>query len=400
MTNEHRWTTGTLGSVIAQIRSGYSANGEDRRTVAHEVGVLKTGAVLGGQFNPLAHKAIVDGTEKLRIPVRKGTVLIGRKNSADMVGAAVYVDANYSHLFLSDLIWEVETGPGAAAEWLTYALQHDDTQARIRSSATGTQSTMKNLSRTSFLQIPLEVPPLPEQRKIAEILRTWDDAIDNCQLLMSFKRQTLAQSRVKLFAATHAGGAGEARLGDAFVERSETTSAALPLLSVTRLSGVVRQTTAGRKDNSSADRSRYKRVVRGDIAYNTMRMWQGASGVVPEEGIVSPAYTVVVPKADHIDLRYAAHLFKSKRMMFDFERYSQGLTSDTWNLKYPAFSEIMVSLPSLERQRRVADYLDEATSELALLDRQIELLRTQKRGLMQKLLTGDIRVNVDEGGDA
>lgn len=127
-----------------------------------------------------------------------------------------------------------------------------------------------------------------------------------------------------------------------------------------------------------------------------MRMWQGASGLVREPGIVSPAYTVVVPRVEAIDPQYASHLFKDRRMIFDFQRYSQGLTSDTWNLKFPAFSKIRVSIPPLTTQAQVASAFDEMQVELALLDRRIELLKQQKRGLMQKLLSGEIRVNTDD----
>jgi type I restriction enzyme S subunit len=91
--------------------------------------------------------------------------------------------------------------------------------------------------------------------------------------------------------------------------------------------------------------------------------------------------------------RYAAHLFKSRRMVFDFERYSQGLTSDTWNLKFPAFSKIRVFLPPIDHQEKLADTLDALTAEGAVIGKQVEALTRQKRGLMQKLLTGEWRVS-------
>ncbi|MDJ0357495.1 hypothetical protein [Paenarthrobacter sp. PH39-S1] len=157
---------------------------------------------------------------------------------------------------------------------------------------------------------------------------------------------------------------------------------------------MVTQESTGRKNSANADRSKYKLVLPGDVAYNTMRMWQGASGVVQTTGVISPAYTVVVPDSARVSPQFSAHLFKSPRMMFDFERYSQGLTSDTWNLKYPAFSGIRVNFPSLEQQRRIADVLDQLKQLERLHASAAEALRIQKRGLMQKLLTGQVRVNV------
>jgi type I restriction enzyme S subunit len=80
-------------------------------------------------------------------------------------------------------------------------------------------------------------------------------------------------------------------------------------------------------------------------------------------------------------------------MVFDFERYSQGLTSDTWNLKFPAFSKIKLWLPPTDEQEKQANLLDAMLSEQDVLRRQIEALTRQKRGLMQKLLTGEWRVS-------
>lgn len=240
----------------------------------------------------------------------------------------------------------------------------------------------------------LPLPPLFEQHKITQILRTWDDAMEK---LSRSKGRKIALARVIRNELSSNSRWSDIVLGNVFAERAEVGGGDAVLLSVTQSSGVIRHSAAGRKDSSSADRSKYKRVVQGDIAYNTMRMWQGASGLVSEEGIVSPAYTVVVPDIARVDARYASHLFKSERMMFNFTRYSQGLTSDTWNLKYPAFSEIRVALPPLSQQRRIAGLLDAMGSEIDLLDRQLELLRMQKHGLMQKLLTGDVRVTLDDG---
>jgi type I restriction enzyme S subunit len=157
--------------------------------------------------------------------------------------------------------------------------------------------------------------------------------------------------------------------------------------------GIVPREEVGRKDSSAADKSAYKLICPGDIGYNTMRMWQGVSALSTLRGIVSPAYTVVIPDNQNILDRYAAHLFKSPRMVFDFERYSQGLTSDTWNLKFPAFAEIEVRLPPMELQRQHAELLDQATAEITALGRFRDALQRQKRGLMQKLLTGEWRTD-------
>ena len=79
-------------------------------------------------------------------------------------------------------------------------------------------------------------------------------------------------------------------------------------------------------------------------------------------------------------------------MIHRFFRYSQGLTSDTWNLKYPHFSEVKMPLPSIEEQERIAETLSSAQQEIDLLKQLVEKYKTQKRGLMQKMLTGQWRI--------
>ncbi|GAA1084945.1 restriction endonuclease subunit S [Nocardiopsis metallicus] len=128
------------------------------------------------------------------------------------------------------------------------------------------------------------------------------------------------------------------------------------LLSVTAKSGVIRQSESGRRDISSGDKSSYNKVFPGDIVYNTMRMWQGVSGVAGCSGIVSPAYTVCVPN-NLVHADFLAYLLKHPRYVNMFRRMSQGLVSDTWNLKFSQFAQLAVLLPSLLEQRKITEVL-------------------------------------------
>ncbi|MET7271646.1 restriction endonuclease subunit S [Streptomyces flaveolus] len=138
------------------------------------------------------------------------------------------------------------------------------------------------------------------------------------------------------------------------------------LLSVTADRGVIRQSESGRRDSSSADKSLYWDVHPGDVVYNTMRMWQGVSGVAQEGGIVSPAYTVCEPVGD-VSSGFLRWLLKEPRLVTKFLNLSQGLVSDTWNLKYSDFKKIEISLPSFIEQQRIAEVLNE-------IDRQVDHL--------------------------
>ena len=179
-------------------------------------------------------------------------------------------------------------------------------------------------------------------------------------------------------------------LGECFLERVER-SAEGELISVTISQGVVRASDLDRIDNSSNDKSNYKVVEVGDIAYNSMRMWQGACGYSLYKGICSPAYTVVIPQ-NNIDVVYCFYLFKRNETLQLFRVNSQGLTSDTWNLKYPAFSQIKCSFPSIPEQEKIGVFLTTLDKLIAKLEAKLDKLRRLKQALLEKMF-----INVSGG---
>ena len=174
------------------------------------------------------------------------------------------------------------------------------------------------------------------------------------------------------------------KLGKLFSERIENNVDG-EMLSVTMNNGIIKAAENGRFDNSNSDKSKYKVVKVGDIAYNSMRMWQGASGCSQYEGIVSPAYTVVVPNAN-IHSLFFAYLFKTIPMINLFRLHSQGLTKDTWNLKYPAFSIIEVSYPeSKAEQQAIASYFTSLDRQISLQSQRLEKLKQIKSACLDKM---------------
>lgn len=263
-----------------------------------------------------------------------------------------------------------------------------------------TETAIPHISSQQIREFPIQLPPLPEQQKIAAILSTWDRAIELTEKLITAKQKRkqalmsqLLTGKVR-FAELSNRKWREVKLGKLFIERREPGFLDLPLLSITANEGIVYRDTLERKDNSNADKSKYLRICVGDIGYNTMRMWQGVSALSGHEGIVSPAYTICTPCPD-IDPVYMSHLFKYPPIVHVFWRYSQGMVDDTLNLKFSAFSTIKVCVPGRDEQEKIGKVLVVMDKELSFHARQVEQLRTQKKGLMQQLLTGKVRVNVD-----
>ena len=163
----------------------------------------------------------------------------------------------------------------------------------------------------------------------------------------------------------------------------------MELLSVTMNDGVMQRSEIEGKDNSSEDKSNYKVVRKGDMVYNSMRMWQGANGVSLYDGIVSPAYTVLTAKLP-ICNGYFAALFKNYKLINEFRKNSQGMTSDTWNLKYPQIETIKIYVPGIDEQTKVASVLATLDKRIAVQAALVEQLKKYKRGVVRSVLTPEL----------
>ena len=181
----------------------------------------------------------------------------------------------------------------------------------------------------------------------------------------------------------------QCRIGEVYAERSQRGAAEMELLSVTMNGGVKPRSEIEGKDNSSDDKSNYKIVRAGDMVYNSMRMWQGANGISPCDGIVSPAYTVLMPKRP-ICNGYFAALFKNPNLINEFRKNSQGMTSDTWNLKYPQIEPIKILIPALDEQEHISTMLGTLDARIAKQAQLVEALKKYKRGLLRATFTREV----------
>ena len=174
------------------------------------------------------------------------------------------------------------------------------------------------------------------------------------------------------------------KLGEVLKERTERAKGDEELLSVTIANGVIRQIDSEKRNTASEDRSNYKIVKKGDVPYNSMRMWQGAVGNSKYNGIVSPAYTILTPTSE-ANGKFFMELFKKKSTLQIFQRWSQGLTSDTWNLKYPILSSIQFAIPSVEEQEKIAEYFSHLDNLITLHQRKCDDTKELKKYMLQKM---------------
>ncbi|WIY53921.1 restriction endonuclease subunit S [Devosia sp. YIM 151766] len=187
------------------------------------------------------------------------------------------------------------------------------------------------------------------------------------------------------------------RNGRLFAERVETGFEDLPILEVSLRTGVrVRDMENGARKQQMADRSKYKRAAKGDIAYNMMRMWQGAVGVAPEDGLISPAYVVARPFPE-VDPRYFTYLFRTPAYMREVNKFSRGIVSDRNRLYWDEFKQMPSAFPPTGEQTRIADSLDAHGRLTARLIRNkrrlIGLLNEQKQAIINRAVTRGVNLD-------
>ena len=178
------------------------------------------------------------------------------------------------------------------------------------------------------------------------------------------------------------------RNGRLFSQRNETGFGELPILEVSLKTGVrVRDMENLKRKQMMSDREKYKRAARGDIAYNMMRMWQGAVGVAPVDGLVSPAYVVARPFPG-VDCRYFNYLFRTPSYMSEVDAYSRGIVKDRNRLYWQDFKRMPSPVPPVDEQRRIGGFLDAFNSKVRRFIRNrrqiIELLKEQKQNVINR----------------
>ncbi|TQD33353.1 restriction endonuclease subunit S (plasmid) [Rhodobacter capsulatus] len=292
-----------------------------------------------------------------------------------------------------DSVVAVKPRNGFDPEWIFQSLKFSKNDL----AALSTQNAQANLSLEKIEPFKLPVPPLPEQRKIAEILRTWDEALEKLAALRAAKERRLSALRAALlFGRLRLGGRGHkwvpTRL-DAVTHELTKRNGAKGLgrdfvMGITKAEGVVPM----REQTIAGDISRYKRLPPRAFAYNPMRINVGSIAMNERGGevLVSPDYVVFACNPDGLDPDYLDHLRKTS--WWGHYINSGGSGSVRQRTYYDDLAALKLPLPELDEQKAIAAVLNTARDDLAATKREIEALTRQKRGLMQKLLTGEWRV--------
>ena len=256
-------------------------------------------------------------------------------------------------------------------------------------------STIKRLYNKDLLSAEVTIPDGREQKEIGQFFAKLDSLITLHQRkydkLVIFKKSMLekmfpkdGESVPEIRFAGFTDPWEQRKLGELFFESNERSSS-MEILSVSVAKGIYPASESDRDTNPGASLVNYKVVHKGDVVYNSMRMWQGAVGSSDYDGIVSPAYVVARPTIE-LDSTCFGYLLKRPEMLYKYLCDSQGNSKDTQTLKYDRFADIEATMPAnLEEQRAISACLESVDHLITLHQRKLELLQNIKKSLLDKM---------------
>ena len=277
-----------------------------------------------------------------------------------------------------------------------YLLKRPEMLYKYLCDSQGNSKDTQTLKYDRFADIEATMPAnLEEQRAISACLESVDHLITLHQRkydkLVILKKSMLekmfpkdGESVPEIRFAGFTDPWEQRKLGELFFESNERSSS-MEILSVSVAKGIYPASESDRDTNPGASLVNYKVVHKGDVVYNSMRMWQGAVGSSDYDGIVSPAYVVARPTIE-LDSTCFGYLLKRPEMLYKYLCDSQGNSKDTQTLKYDRFADIEATMPAnLEEQRAISACLESVDHLITLHQRKLELLQNIKKSLLDKM---------------
>jgi len=335
--------------------------------------------------------------------IKRGDILFaGSGETVDEIGkSAIYLGGNEAYAGGDIIIFSPKNKDSLC---IAYLLNSQIVRRELRRLGQG--QSIVHIYKPDISKLYLPVPPIQEQKKIADILDRWDSAISKIEKLISVKRKLKKALCQQLLTGKYRFEGfktpwKECRLGDIvkIIERPVEwdEDRLYQLASVRRWSGgmFIREERNGHQIKVKKLRT----IKEGDFLISHIQSAYGSMALVPKEfdGMhVSELYTVLLPKnPDEFDIRYLAYMSQDKYIWHLAYLASNGFFAERLRLNFNPedFLKHKIKIPAdIKEQGMIIDILNSVSNEIVLLSQKLELLKQQKRGLMQKLLTGKIRV--------
>lgn len=419
------WEVFQLRRVIVRIEQGWSPECESRPAEESEWGVLKTGCVNGGRFNPLENKALPSHlAAPPELEVATGDLLMSRASgSPELVGSTALVTQTPTRLLLSDKTFRLHVNQRVHKGYLAWCLASRPLRAQIECAISGAAGLANNLPQSNLLEFVAPFPSSQEQRDIAAYLDRETAKIDTLiadqqrliELLNEKRQAAIAHSVTKglnpsvPMMATGAKWLGDVpshwtgtRMKSLFRQAKRQGHLGRNVLSVYRDYGVILKDS--RTDNfnkTPEDLSLYQLVEPGDLVVNKMKAWQGSLGISALTGITSPDYVVFLPLHREV-AGYLHYLLRSSAMVSTYLAISNGIRLAQWRLEPEAFLAQTVFIPPDGEQRTICAHLDDLLSGMTAISAEAErataLLTERRSALITAAVTGQIDVRRSTSG--
>lgn len=394
---------------VATVQTGL-AKGKSVAGNSLELPYLRVANVQDGFVDlSVVKTVVVSASDAERYKLRAGDVLFTEGGDFDKLGRGTVWNGQIANCLHQNHVFAVRPDPKLLPEYLA-ALASSPAGRRYFQLSSKQSTNLASINSSQLKAFPLPLPPLEEQRLIAAVLRTWDEAIDAADRLRiaGAKRASFVSSR--MYSPTRSIGGVQPQkgwipcsLGQAFTERTDRNGdmVANDVVTVGKYR-IRKQADHFSRSVASKDLAPYWTISPGDFVYDPMSAYYGALGRYEgsRDGLVSPAYRVI-RLADHINPEFMVGLLKCHHIRFQLDALSsQGnKLGKRRSLQREAFESVEFFLPPPQEQKRIADVIADFSSGVVATERYSAALRQQKRGLMQKLLTGEWRTNVADRGD-
>ena len=388
-----KWQTLTLEDLASVQRGKFSARPRnDPRYYGGEIPFIQTGDVAkgNGRVSSYSQTLNADGLSVSKL-FPKGSLAI---TIAANIGDVAQIDFDFA---CPDSLVVVRASEGVDVSWLRYCIAAK--KQLLESLAP--QNAQKNINLDVLRPLTIEVPTLQEQQRIAEILEHWDTAIEKTERLIAAKESSQRGWMQKLVMDR---AFPEHRLSECVhrVNRKNTGGNGHPL-TISGRDGLISQSHYFDKRIAAETTDHYTQLKRGEFAYNKSYSTGYPYGAIKrldayDEGIVSTLYLCFAlnPGAPLLS-DYLIHFCEVGGFNHQIHKVAQegARNHGLLNVAADDFFAMKLPVPPIEEQSRVISILGDANLELTLLRKSLDQLRKQKRGLMQKLLTGQWRVRLD-----
>lgn len=392
------WRSATVADVC-EMRNGHGFGPEDWDTTG--LPIIRIQNLNGGQkFDYFS------GAPDERWLVEPGQMLFSWAGTKGVsFGPTIWRGARG---VLNQHIFKVRPNDGVDGEWLYWALKH--VTNRIEAQSHGFKSTLVHVKKSDIDRQPIMVPRLGEQRRIARILATWDQAIATTEQMVVNSKRCSRDLMLSLLTGHRrfpglSGKWSYADLGTIF-ERVTRKNAVhnTNVLTISAEHGLISQRDYFNKSVASANLSGYTLLHRHDFAYNKSYSAGYPMGAIKPllaygAGVVSSLYLCFRLREDvDADFDFFRHYFEAGLLNQEIEGIAQegARNHGLLNVSVTDFFKLQLHFPSAPEQRRIAEVINVARAEEALLEAKVRALRQEKAALMSQLLTGKRRVKLSD----